>query len=149
MTWRGVVTAVNHELYPRMATAIGLSVDELIENELIGLTAFDEETVDAVIRVLKIKKPALLNKEIEFIKGIVERTVQYNEEMKKQRESVVHNSDFKMSQILDLRPDAFFRYKEFNDISDLDPDSNHIPDPKWKGLTANLVMDIYGIFEAM
>ena len=125
-----------------MATAFGLSVETFLENEPVKLTVFDDDSVDAVIRLLKIKKPALLNKEVEYIKGLVSRTVSYNKIMMKQIDS-----DPNMNQT--QKSDSFFRYKEFNVIPDLDPNADLISHPEWKGLTANLVLDIYGIFKAM
>ena len=126
-----------------MATALGLSVDECLQRRTLRLTDFDDETVDNVIRQLKINKKSLLNKEIDYIKGLVVRTVQYNDS---------EHDDSKMQKFntnsnTNGQNDTFFRYKEFNDIPDLNPNADLTP--KWKGLTANLVMDIYGIFKAM
>ena len=135
MTWRGVVEAVNQELYPKLASAFGLSVESLLTNESLNLTEFDDDSVDSVIRVLKIKKKSLLNKEIDYIKGLVARMVQFNYNLQKEPKQKMHSDSINQN-------DSFFRYKEFNDIPDLDPDADLIPNPKWKGLTANLVVDI-------
>ena len=140
-----------------MASVFGLSVEALLENETLKLTVFDDDSVDAVIRLLKIKKPGLLNKEIDYIKGIVKRTIKFNEIMKKQSEptssNVIPNMNQKQIAISEsnYKNDSFFRYKVLDDLSDLDldPDADLIPNSKWQGLTVNLVVDIYGIFKAM
>ena len=78
-TWHEVIAAAKQELYPKIASQLEEYVTELLEKESIRLNAFDDDAVSAVIRVLKQKKSNLLNKEIWYIKGLVERALQCRE----------------------------------------------------------------------
>ena len=59
LTWRHIVSAVKHEMYPMMAAAIEKCAD-------------GADSVDAVLEKLK-KKRALSNNEVRYIRHLVER----------------------------------------------------------------------------
>ena len=70
--WHNLVEAVNQELYPLMATSLGLSVDELIDAGTLNEDDLSDEATDKVIQRMKNKK-VLYSTEIEYIKDLVKR----------------------------------------------------------------------------
>ena len=72
LKWHTVAEAVNHELYPLIATSLGEAVEELIESKTLKSGDLSDNATDLVIEKLKTKK-VLFSKEIEYIKGLVQR----------------------------------------------------------------------------
>ena len=72
LKWQNVVEAVKQELYPLIATSLGEAVEELIESKTLKPHDLSDNTTDLVIEKLKTKK-VLFSKEIEYIKGLVQR----------------------------------------------------------------------------
>ena len=72
LKWHNVVEAVKQELYPFIATSLGKAVEELVESKALELHDLSDNATDLVIEKLKTKK-VLFSKEIEYIKGLVQR----------------------------------------------------------------------------
>ena len=67
-----MVEAVNQELYPLISTSLGQAVEELIESTTLKPHNLSDNATDLVVEKLKTKK-VLFSKEIEYIKGLVQR----------------------------------------------------------------------------
>ena len=74
LKWHNVVEAVKQELYPTMATWLGESIKELLssDTDTVKPGDFSDNATESVIERLKTKK-VLFNKEIEYIKELVQR----------------------------------------------------------------------------
>ena len=72
LKWHNVVEAVRQELYPLIATSLGEAVEELIESKTLKPYNLSDNATDLVVEKLKTKK-VLFSKEIEYIKGLVQR----------------------------------------------------------------------------
>ena len=72
LKWHNVVEAVNQELYPLIATSLVEAVEELIESKTLKPHNLSDNATDLVVEKLKTKK-VLFSKEIEYIKGLVQR----------------------------------------------------------------------------
>ena len=72
VNWNNVVEAVGQELYPKIAESMALSVEELKGKRTLKHDDLSGDATDRVIETLKTKK-VLYNKEIVYIKGLVER----------------------------------------------------------------------------
>ena len=76
--WHNVVEAVSQELYPLIATTLGQSVDELVTSDSLKEDDLTDDAVTIVIERMKMKsKKALYNKEIEYIKDLVQRATTF------------------------------------------------------------------------
>ena len=74
MSWQNVVQCVTHELFP----VLSVKINECVQEKLLQDLNFKSSdiTSDAVEDILKrlMTKRTMNNKEIEYLKGLIERT---------------------------------------------------------------------------
>ena len=72
LTWYNVMECVRQELYPAMAASMSQALDELVVKSRFDIGDLGGKAVERVIEGLKTKK-VLFNKEIEYIRDLVQR----------------------------------------------------------------------------
>ena len=71
-TWRGIVHALNQELYPGISSALGRSVDEAVSENNLSLTDLTQNAFDKVMGIMKNKRN-LTHREITYIRELSTR----------------------------------------------------------------------------
>ena len=84
--WYNLMEAVRHELYPLIATSLGQSADQLVDDGSLKEDDLSDDAFEKVIEMMKSKK-VLFNNEIKYIQGMVERAREFKWE---ETESMFH-----------------------------------------------------------
>ena len=72
MSWSHIVSAVQHEMFPKMSTSIDMVIQKMKDDEKWNDEDLSEETVDKVIERLK-KERNMTTNQVARIKNIVSR----------------------------------------------------------------------------
>ena len=157
LTWYNVMQCVRHELYPAMAVALSQAVEEMVFTSGFAVGDLSEDAVHRVIEVLKTKK-VLFSKEIKYIEGVVDRARAFEWEQSESTLFCVISICFS-DHNQPLRRHCGFTYP-LNAICDFESDdasfdalnrfeNDHDLNLKYPGLTANLLIGIYGVHKAL
>ena len=81
VSWHHIVSAVKHEMFPKMGTAMDAVIEGLENEEERKFNVMDlkEETVKMVIEGMK-EKRKMTPSQITYIEGLVQRAKAFNEE---------------------------------------------------------------------
>ncbi len=72
VSWPHIVTAVKHEIFPQMGTAMDAVVERLKEEEMFNLMDLEKTAVDKVVEKLK-EKRKVTSSQLAYIEAMVLR----------------------------------------------------------------------------
>ncbi len=78
VSWFHLATALKHELFPKMGTAMDAVVERLKEEDKVNVMDLGESAVDKVIERLK-KKRKMTSSQLAYIKAMVLRAKEFME----------------------------------------------------------------------
>merc|ERR1719361_761874 len=98
VSWHHIVSAVKHEMFPKMGTAMDAAIEGLENEEERKFNVMDlkEETVKMVIEGMK-EKRKMTPSQITYIEGLVQRANAFNEQKNERKAENEDSSEPKIS----------------------------------------------------
>ena len=143
-TWFDVVRCVQTELFPVLSIKMRECVEERLSKEpSFKLNDFGANAVEDVIERLKTKR-TMNNKEIHYLKGLIRRAAEHQQEGQRLVAELLFTANPLALSLALFRPHS----DSVDGPTSTSTESKELS-PKWRGLTVDLLFDIFGVHKAL